>query len=114
MAAQRADIKFINLNTEGFLSNYDTLLRNINDALSQFHDNIEHKPIDMGLLKADLTKLRKAFNEYNAPAINDLVKSLQKAAFTPDVGDTINEIIKCNIIGEFEEAIVFIDKILNK
>jgi len=114
MAGLRGDTVFINATIPSFLTNYNNLLQNINDALSHTKTNSENEPVDIDSFKDDLTKLKTAFQEYNAHTINDIVTNLQKLKSAPAIGENINKILRCNLTGDFDEAIGYIDDLLFK
>ena len=111
-AAQRGDMSFIRVNNGGFLKNLESLLNNIEMLLSAQTSGDLDDNVDMELLKAGLSKLKTALNDYDAATINESAKTLQKFTRAAGIGGKINKILQNKLIGEYDEAIAVIDEIL--
>jgi len=114
-AALSRDIKFLQDKTDSFLEKYNVLLQNISNALPLIHNNYyDNEPVDIDAVKLKLTGLKKAFDEYDASAMNEIATDLQKAASASDIGESITKILQYKISGEYDEAIELIDEVIKK
>jgi len=114
MAGLRGDTGFIHANADSFSRNFEALLENIKKALSSLPKNeaTDYTLINIDAVKDELIMLKAAFNDFNTPVINTITKNLQHIAGAPGIGDKIDSIIKFKMSGEYEEAILIIDKLL--
>ncbi|MCL2662875.1 MAG: ATP-binding protein [Oscillospiraceae bacterium] len=114
-AGLRGDIDYIHAQTQKFLTEFNELLQNINDALSceEGSPNLV-TPIDMSSLKPKLIKLRVALVGYDTPTINETTKNLQSFTNDPVIGDKINNILQYILVGEYDEAVSLINKLLSE
>jgi PAS domain S-box-containing protein len=114
MAGLRGDTPYINANIAAFTADFECLLENINQALLSRpkQKNADQAPVDMDAVKFDLAGLKSAFNDYDMPAINAIIKKLQNIAHVPVIGAKINKIFECKISGEYDEAMGLIDEVL--
>ena len=67
----------------------------------------------MDSVKADLTLLKAAFDDYDASAINDISKRLQRVVSAPEIGDMVQKILRYKMAGAYDEAAALIDGILH-
>jgi len=111
-AASNADTGFIHANIDAFLEKCSTLLQNINEALPSIQKNAPNETVDINTIKADLVRLRKAFNEFDVQIIDEIAEKLEKVNFTPEYSEKINLIQSYRVTGEYDEAIALIDEII--
>ena len=111
LAAERGDLAFIQKNTPSFFAKLETLLDNIYPVIME---DLDTQAVNMEMLKTDLIKLKIALTDYNLAKINEYANNLQKYLLSADVGHVINEIMQNKMIGEYEEAVILIDTIINK
>ncbi|MCL2721395.1 MAG: ATP-binding protein, partial [Treponema sp.] len=122
IAGQRLDTNYIYENTGTFLTNLDTLLINIREALLVMQNKTGGTPIDINILKSDLIRLKTAFENYDAGVIGEISKKLKDMVFAPGIGDkivddiydNIRQILKYKLNGEYNEAVLLIEKVINK
>ncbi|MCL2702126.1 MAG: ATP-binding protein [Defluviitaleaceae bacterium] len=114
MAGLRGDMDFIDAGAPKFLTELDELLQNISDVLSREKDkSADAGPIDMDALKSELVKLKEALDIYDTPVINEASGNLQNLARDPDFGKDIGRILQHKLAGEYDEAVLLIDKMIN-
>jgi len=107
LAAQRNNLDFILINNNQFLGGLQTLLHNINAAIS-----FKSEPVDLEVLKPDLIRLKTAMTDYDINAINEIAGKLQRFSQTAGAGDIVDQILQYKLTGGYDEAVVFIDEIL--
>ncbi|MCL2810001.1 MAG: ATP-binding protein [Treponema sp.] len=120
MAGQRLDTNYIYENTSAFLTNLDTLLNNIREVLLVTRNKTGGTPIDINIVKSDLIRLKKAFEDYDAGVISEISKKLKNMVFPldigdkigDDIGDNIRQILKYKLNGEYNEAVSLIEKVI--
>jgi CheY-like chemotaxis protein len=112
LAGLRGDLDFIHVRNDKFLSDLETLLRDIHSALSVRKNKKHNKPINMELLKAELCALKTAMVDYEFVAINDIAKNIQSLTQASEIDDVIGTVLQHKMAGEYDEAVVLIDKIL--
>ena len=115
-AGLRKDFEFIQNNVDYFLTELKKLLDNIKEYLSsgasdEKPDDIPANIID---LKSELALLETAFDNYDTPVINGIVKTLENYRQQNDIGDIIGEIIECKITGEYDKATSLIKKVIDR
>ena len=113
-AGKDGDLAFIHANNAAFIADLEILLRNINTFLSKGAEESQKSPIDRELLKNELSRLKTALNDFDFNGINSAVDSLQGFTQAADVGDTVSKILQNKLIGEYDEAILLIDTLLNQ
>ncbi|MCL2218855.1 MAG: ATP-binding protein [Chitinispirillia bacterium] len=102
---------FINANNKKMLNDLELLLDAINKYLA---DNTEEQSgeVDLAAVKSNLVKLKMAADGMDIAAINNSVKHLNKFVNAPDIGADIDNILQNTLIGEYDEAVALIDKLL--
>ena len=108
LAAQRNHLDFILINNDPFLDGLQTLLHNINAAISS-----KIEPVDLEVLKPELARLKTAMTDYDITAINEIAGKLQRFSQTAGAGDIVDKILQYKLTGGYDEAVLFIDEILN-
>jgi PAS domain S-box-containing protein len=116
IAGDRKDFTYIKSNTDEFLADLDLLLGRISTALASFIESKrgKEKPYNSFLLKQELGKLKEALLNLNAGTINRSIDSLQEIAKTDDVGITINTIADKILVGEYDEAGIMVNCLLEE
>jgi len=61
----------------------------------------------------ELTLLKTAFNDFDIPAISEITGMLQTYTNIPEIGIDIKKILYCKISGEYDDAVLAIDKVIN-
>jgi len=112
MAGQQGDLEFIRTRGDVFLSDLTTLLDAIDEVISTHGHKKQSQPTDMVLLKAELSRLKAAMIDYDTDVVNDAAKNLQTLTPAADIGDVIDKILQCKLVGDYDEAISLIDAIL--
>jgi len=112
MAGVFTDTTYIYEHTGVFLADLEAMIKNIKEKLSEIRGVPNEIKIDTSAIKNDLEKLKTAFEEYDAQIINEITKKLSEFAHAPSIGGEINLILQYKITGEYDEAILLIDKIL--
>ena len=107
MAGYQEDKEYIYLNSRDYLSDLETLTKNIASVISVYQTQ---EDIDMMLLKTELETFKAALLEYDITAINDASYSLQKYLDSIGVGTEISKILQSKIVGEYDETAELIDK----
>jgi hypothetical protein len=111
-AAKAGDSAFVKSHNGRFLSYLETLLSNIGEALKSLNAEAPDRDIDAGALKSELSKLKTAIDDMDIAAINEAVKGLKQFAGGAEAGAAVDEILQNTLIGEYDEAVVLIDKLL--
>ncbi|MCL2792671.1 MAG: ATP-binding protein [Spirochaetaceae bacterium] len=113
-AGNNDDFAFIQAHSPAFLAEFETLLRNINLFLSKGAEKsqVNLVDIDKELLRAELSKLKAALDNFDFDGINNAVQFLQGFTQADGIGDSISSILQYKLIGEYDEAILLIDALL--
>jgi HPt (histidine-containing phosphotransfer) domain-containing protein len=111
MAGQLKDFEFIKAHNNEFVTELETLLRNIHPVVKK-HGRKEQNDADMGILKAELSMLKQAMDAYDTTGINVIAQRVQRFQYAGEVGDAIGKILKYKLIGEYEEASMLIEALL--
>ncbi|MCL2703124.1 MAG: ATP-binding protein [Defluviitaleaceae bacterium] len=109
LASQRGDVDFLVKNTDKFLAGLGILLYNINLSLSA-----KKEPHNTETLKTELSRLKTAMNEYDMTVVNEITASLQSFTETDETGGIVDKILQYQLIGEYDEAVLLIDGLLNE
>lgn len=112
-AGQRNDLDFIMAHNEVFLSSLETLLGEIDKAIAARENKNHNEPINADILKDELSKLKAAITIFDIAAINDAAKNLKTFSQNNNCGGIVGKILQCKLHGEYDEAVLLIDKILN-
>jgi HPt (histidine-containing phosphotransfer) domain-containing protein len=114
-AGLRGDMNYIRMQAQKFLMEFNTMLHNIEDALSLENGSLDlASSLDMEALKSALDKLKAALSGYETPVINETSKSLQSFTDDPIIGDTIHNILQYVLIGVYDKAVSLIDRLLSE
>jgi len=113
-AGKKMDLSFIRDNNDVFVTNLETILNNINNALIEEAKESQKNHIDKNLLKTELSKLKTALNDFDYFKIEDEVTNLQDYTQDADIGGTVKVILKNILIGEYDETVLVIDTLLQE
>jgi len=113
-AGKRGDLDFIKTHNDKFLSDLQALINAIDEAISARGSKKQSESIDRESLKAELSNLKSAMIDYDVATINEIAKNLQKFTQASGIGDIISKILQCELIGEYDEAVLMIDEILHE
>ncbi|MCL2472719.1 MAG: response regulator [Treponema sp.] len=111
-AGRLGNSAFIHAHSAALTSDLETLLHEINAALSKEAGETRVSFTDRELLKTGLSALKTALTTYNSLEINssaDLLRSFTQAS---DVGDSVRTILEKKLTGEYDEAISMIDTLI--
>jgi len=112
-AAQNEDMEYIRANCEHFLTVLETLLTNIEEALSSHSkatdDNDGFNAVDF---MHELKVLKKAHEDMDGDVINATIDSLLKYRCRDNVKAIVRSISNHSLMAEYDEATVLIDKLL--
>jgi CheY-like chemotaxis protein/HPt (histidine-containing phosphotransfer) domain-containing protein len=113
MAGLRGDMDFILEQTHKFLKKLSVMLQSIDDALSSAGSIPDFMtPIDMTVLKSELIRLRAALVGYDTAVINEVTENLQSFTHDPGIGDKLHIILQFVLVGEYDEPVSLINKML--
>jgi len=113
-AGKKGDSIYIYSHNAAFLSELETLLLNINEALKEDAGKNQKQSIDAELLKNTLSRLKTALNNYDSPEINNAENTLHDFSQAAEIGDSIKAILQNRLIGEYDEAVSMIDILIQK
>ena len=108
-AGHEGDLDFIKARNGRLLSELESLLDDIGSVL-----NADKQGGDLGveLLKAGLSKLAEAIESIDPRAINAAVKDIQPFTQSVDIGGAVEDILQNTLIGEYDDALSGINKLL--
>ncbi|MCL2220203.1 MAG: ATP-binding protein [Chitinispirillia bacterium] len=110
-AGKAGNREFINVCNDKLLTYLDLILKRVDDCLKSITPQKQPGDFDMGVMKAELAKLKAAVDDINIGAINDTVKSLKQYTSAPDVGPAVDDILQKTLTGEYDEVVALIDKL---
>ncbi|MDR2554063.1 MAG: response regulator [Fibromonadaceae bacterium] len=108
-AGKKRDSAFIKQQNAHFLMALEILLNNINTVLSANKKNDKKVPVDFETLKNELNNLKAAIGIFDSDAIDKAANSLQMFTQAADIGESVENILQKNLIGEYDEAVAMID-----
>jgi len=111
-AGERKDKEYIELHTPALLASLDALLRNIMNVLVLRRDRNENGKYDVSELKTELAVLKEALESFDAGTINKSVDALGNIVPSGGVKQQILDISEKILIGEYEEAMDIVDRLL--
>jgi transcription termination factor NusB len=110
-AAKQPDANFVKNNSPKFLTELETLLQNISQAIES-DIKTDESSIDKALLKTKLTELKVALDSLDLVAINELAEFLQDFTRAPEVGGNVEKILQNVLVGEYDEAVAQINSLI--
>jgi len=114
LAGADNDLSFIETNAGVFLSNLQTLLNNINMALSAEGVAEQKGIVDIESLKNCLEEFKTSLVDFDTAAIQRNAAMLQNMSYNPETDRILSEILHLKLIGEYDEAISLLDDLLIK
>jgi CheY-like chemotaxis protein len=114
LAGEQNDLDYIQSHHGAFITALETLLVNINNALSAHKKSSEEEesPYDIEILSDNLAVLKAALDILDAGTINRTVDELRTIAKDDKIGVVINDISDKVLFGEYDEAVTLIDSLL--
>jgi len=113
-AGGREDRDFIHANSANLLSALNALLTNIETALAEQKQDTDGEGYDRSALTVELTKLAEAISSVNPRAIREAVKGVRPFAQAGDIGRSVEDILQNILTGEYDEAMVIINALLQE
>jgi len=113
-AGKRGDLSFIRDNNAVFVANLERILDNINTVLLEEAKESQKNHIDKNLLKAELSNLKTALNDFDYFKIEDATTNLQNYTQDADIGGAVKAILKNILSGGYEEAESMADDLLQE
>jgi len=111
-AGNQADFAFIRKHNETFLTALERLLDDIRALLAADREEGPKAAANPETLQAELVKLKAALDAFDSIAIDEAVDSLREFAQAADVGAAVGSILQNTLIGEYGEAVLSIDALL--
>jgi CheY-like chemotaxis protein/HPt (histidine-containing phosphotransfer) domain-containing protein len=112
LAGLQGDLDFIRAHSDKLLSDLEILLRNIHSVISAQGNEKQNEPINMELLKTELSALKAAMVDFDTTAVNESANNLQVFSQAADISDVIANILHYKLTGEYDEAVSLIDMML--
>jgi len=121
-AGKRGDIDYIGKHTGEFISDLETVIREINKTLDGVSVKNENSAVNTDLLISELARLKNALNAIDLLEINSAADSLQKfilnkipaeqngGAYNIDM--SVRAIIENKLTGNYDEAVSIIDTLM--
>jgi CheY-like chemotaxis protein/anti-sigma regulatory factor (Ser/Thr protein kinase) len=116
MAGKRGDLAFIRTYSTQFLMDLETLLANIETAISEGSKKEQGNATDMELLRTGLSELESALDNLDSTMIKKAASKLRKLTqeIVTGVDETVENILKNVLTGEYDKASELIKSLLNK
>jgi len=114
LAGADNDLSFIDANSGAFLSNLQSLLDNIDKALSSEGVAEQKGSVDIDRLKNCLEEFKTALIDFDSAAIHKNAAMLQNMKYNSEIDRGLSEILHLKLIGEYDDAISQIDSLLTK
>ena len=114
-AARCEDLGFVDKHNPSFLANFTNILANIDNFLTEIPEAaMETEAATATAMPTDLLKaLREAFLAFDSRTISKQTAALKDYAALPGLGGAVEEILTAKRLGEYEAAVIIIDKLLN-
>ena len=114
-AGKRMDAEFIIARTPLLLADLETLRNDISEAVSAAHEArmSEMPPVDETAVKATLTELKAALEDWDAGAIRHCAGKVRNLN-APTPGGAVDKIMQKVLVGDYDEAVEQIDKLLGE
>jgi len=111
-AGERQDKRYIESYTPAFLASLETILNNIMTVLVLRQKDSEKDNCDTEELRSELVILREALKSFDAGTINKSVETLGNIVHAGSMKKSVIDISEKILIGEYEEALDIIEKLL--
>jgi len=111
-AGSQQDQAYIKGHVPGFLSDLEKVRIGICEALSEKEFD-EHKgSMDDDTLTSYLKRLKRALSDYDSGTMQEIATKLYSIKLDPQTSNAVEEILDRRMIGDYDEAIVMIDRLL--
>jgi len=111
-AGKQGDVSFIEVHNAFLISEFNALLINIGDALSDIKKDAQDITGDLDALKPELYSLQTALDKFDYTNIEKGIDILHKYANDAVVGKKIEELLRYILTGNDDKAIVLIESII--
>jgi CheY-like chemotaxis protein len=112
-AGKLSDVVYIQTHTAEFLRTLEGLIDNIHKWLNLIKPKASATAFDQEKLKMELAKLKNALGIFDAASMNTIINSLLTLTQGNELNNTIKEIADNILVGEFDEAVVLAESLLN-
>ncbi|MDR2577323.1 MAG: response regulator [Chitinispirillales bacterium] len=113
-AGKKGDMAYINSYTPKLLMELESLLRNIGRFVNDMKAGKGGGEANVETLAAELVRLRSALDNFDSEMIDQVTLVLQGYEDAADLGGEVKAILQDVLIGEYEEAVSLIDKLLER
>ena len=113
-AGERQDKEYIGAHTPAFLAALEVMLRDIMNVLVIRQSKIEKDSYDTKEFNMELSILKEALKSFDAGTINKSVENLENIVRSGSVRRHILDISEKILIGEYEEALDIVEKLLKE
>jgi len=113
-AGKSGNTDFINANADAFLTDLETLTKEINYIITMNKKGAAQAPSDLGALKTILTALKTALLAVDIEEIDKNANELQAFLHTEGAESAVEAILRMVLIGNFDEAEVRIDSLMKE
>ena len=111
-AGREGNIQLVKSKSAQLLADLEELLTNIDTVLIKANDWAPGAPVDMGSIKDELLRLKKAVDSFDSNSIKECTDYLQKLTHIPEIGIVIDDILRHVLIGDDEKVISLIASIV--
>jgi signal transduction histidine kinase/CheY-like chemotaxis protein len=114
-AANDGNRGYIDAHTPELMAELGAILTGIDSCLKAVNAKTRRSgETDSDTVNTELQRLRTAIENMNASAMNEAVKNLKDHTDDEETGAMLDKILQDALIGEYDEAILLIDRILKK
>jgi HPt (histidine-containing phosphotransfer) domain-containing protein len=113
-AGRNEDREFINKNSPRLLADFEALLRGIDETLLAAKEKRSQIVVDKEAIKSTLADLNTAIDALDPDGINAAAGELRRLGIIAEIGDEIEIILRKTLVGDFDEAISLIEKLLRQ
>jgi signal transduction histidine kinase/CheY-like chemotaxis protein len=111
-AARNGNRAFIDKHNSSLIAELGAVLTGIDSCLKAVSARTQRGEVDISAMKAELLKLKNAIDDMDVSAINEAGKELKQYTVDEMAGTVIDNILQNTLIGEYDEAVAQINKIL--
>ncbi|MCL1892750.1 MAG: ATP-binding protein [Holophagaceae bacterium] len=111
-AGREENMEYIHANNDQLLQHLQQILNNISNAIHASKAGSQGKDIDLSTLNGKLLELKKAVDELDPTGIKKATKELQPFEDVEKISESIEHLLHCILIGEYDEASEAIDAML--
>jgi CheY-like chemotaxis protein/HPt (histidine-containing phosphotransfer) domain-containing protein len=113
IAGKQNDFAFIKLNNAQLMANLKAILNDISGILEESKEE-QRSTVNLGLLRDELSNLKKAVDVLDSVAIDKAVEILQEFESVDEFGSGVESILRNILIGEYDEAALTIENLLKE